>query len=65
MTITDTRVWHGHTVSGDRWLVLKAEYALRCGPRLERERLVRDSVLRLQAVEAALLPAADSHLPHN
>jgi hypothetical protein len=35
-TPTVTRVWHSHTVTGDRWLVLKAEYARRCAEKLAR-----------------------------
>jgi len=65
MITSAIRVWRGHTVSGDRWVALKAEYALRCAPRLDRERVMRDAVVRAQAAEAALLPAEDSHLPHN
>ncbi|WP_411699942.1 hypothetical protein [Conyzicola sp.] len=60
-----THLWHSHTVSGDRWLVLKAEYSRRCAPRLGRELVARNAVLRAQAAEAAEMPAADSHLPHN
>ena len=62
-TLTDDR--HVRTVSGDHWLLLKAEYSRRCAPRLGREN--RASVARLleQAVEAEQLPSPDSHLLHN
>lgn len=46
---TATHAWHCHTVSGDRWLVLKAEYSHRCGATLaqhaadrEHDRLERE-----------------------
>jgi len=62
---SSTQVWHSHTVSGDRWLVLKAEYCRRCAPRLGREHEASEARLSAQAAEQLLLPAADSHLPHN
>ena len=56
---------HGHRVTGDRWLVLKAEYCRRCAPRLSREHNASELRLLAQRAEARLLPAPDSHLPHN
>ena len=52
--------WHCHTVSGDRWVVLKDEYVHRCGTGLvdqaaARERALRAEALRLEA-EAAIDP---------
>jgi len=64
MVPTATHAWHCHTVSGDRWLILKAEYSHRCGERLGREHEASETRLAVQAAEAALLPMADSHLPH-
>ena len=59
-----THAWHSHTVSGDRSLVLKAEYARRCAPRLDLEH--EESVARVLAqAEADPGPALDSRLPHN
>ena len=62
-TVTHDR--HVRTVSGDHWLLLKAEYSRRCAPRLGREHQASVARLLAQAVEADLLPTPDSHLPHN
>jgi len=64
MPTTVSHAWHSHTVSGDRWLVLKAEYSRRCAPRLGREHEASDVRLAAQAAEEQL-PALDSRLPHN
>jgi hypothetical protein len=64
MPTTLTHVWHSHTVTGDRWLVLKAEYARRCAPRLGREHDANEIRLAAQAAEEQM-PALDSRLPHD
>jgi len=62
---TVVHVWHSHTVSGDRWLVLKAEYARRCAPRLGREHEASEARVLAQAAHDELMPPLDPHLPHN
>jgi hypothetical protein len=64
-TTTLTHSWHSHTVSGDRWLVLKAEYSRRCAPRLHREHDASEIRLAAQHAAEEQVPALDSHLPHN
>ena len=60
MAIQAQHGWHCHTVSGERWLLLKADYVHRCGTGLvdqaaarERERLAAE---RLRIEEAAIDP---------
>ena len=44
---------HGHTVTGDRWVALKADYARRCSSQLATAAAHRAETLRAQAESVA------------
>jgi hypothetical protein len=44
--------WHSHTVSPERWIELKSQYAMRCSADLALSAQHRGDALRARALEA-------------